>query len=126
MGNLIVEAGLWKGAKYIFSFMIPDGYPHTPPKVTLDNKIYHPNIDYDGNVCLNILKAHWRPVLSLEQVIHGLRFLFLEPNPDDPLNHSAAEVLRNNPNKFEQNVARSLQGGQVDEINFERNQGHTF
>lgn len=49
-------------------------------------QIYHPNIDLDGNICLNILREDWKPVLSLQAVLVGLQYLFLEPNADDPLN----------------------------------------
>ena len=71
------DGGYWKGATYTFNFAFPDDYPIKPPKVTCDNKIYHPNIDLQGNVCLNLLKADWRPILSTQQIIHGLIFLFL-------------------------------------------------
>ena len=37
-------------------------------------------------MCLNLLRKDWKPVLDTQAVIHGLLFLFLEPNPDDPLN----------------------------------------
>lgn len=49
-------------------------------------QIYHPNVDLEGNVCLNILREDWKPVLNLNSVMVGLQYLFLEPNPDDPLN----------------------------------------
>ena len=49
-------------------------------------QIYHPNIDLEGNVCLNILREDWKPVLNLNSVMVGLQYLFLEPNADDPLN----------------------------------------
>ena len=52
-------------------------------------QIYHPNIDLDGNVCLNILREDWKPVLDINSVIYGLIYLFYEPNPDDPLNKGA-------------------------------------
>jgi ubiquitin-conjugating enzyme E2 M len=55
----------------------------------------------------------WKPVLSISSIIYGLQYLFLDPNPDDPLNKEAAEVLRDNPRQFEQNVKRSIAGGQV-------------
>ena len=55
-------------------------------------------------MCLNILRDDWRPVLGINAVILGLIFLFIEPNPNDPLNHEAAEVMRSNRNKFISNV----------------------
>ena len=35
------------------------------------------NIDLEGNVCLNILRDDWKPIMSLNQVILGLQFLFM-------------------------------------------------
>ena len=86
--------GLWKGGKYIFKVAVPKGYPHNAPVATLLTPIYHPNIDLQGKVCLNILRADWKPILDLNAVILGLNFLFIEPNPNDPLNHEAAELQR--------------------------------
>merc|ERR1719384_2750357 len=107
------DAGLWKGGTFTFKFIVPDDYPHKPPKVTLEESIYHPNIDVNGAVCLNLLRADWKPILTVQQILHGLIFIFLEPNPDDPLNHSAARTLRENPEKFNSNVRKSLMGGYV-------------
>ncbi|KAL6031392.1 hypothetical protein STEG23_007033 [Scotinomys teguina] len=49
-----------------------------------------------------------------------LQYLFLEPNPEDPLNKEAAEVLQNNRRLFEQNVQRSMRGGYIGSTYFER------
>ena len=89
------DSGCWAGAKYNFTFAIPALYPHEPPKVTCNTKIYHPNINLEGNVCLNILREDWKPVLDINAVIYGLIYLFYEPNPDDPLNREAADLYRN-------------------------------
>lgn len=43
-----------------------------------------------------------------------------EPNPEDPLNKEAAEVLQNNRRLFEQNVQRSMRGGYIGSTYFER------
>lgn len=40
-------------------------------------QVFHPNIDLDGNICLNILREDWKPVLSINSVLYGLQFLFL-------------------------------------------------
>jgi len=77
----------WYGGKYEFSISVPDTYSFDPPKVKCNTKIYHPNIDLKGNVCLNILKEDWKPTLNVSTVLAGLYFLFTDPNPNDPLNH---------------------------------------
>ena len=71
-------------------------------------------------MCLNILRKDWKPVLGVNPVILGLVFLFIEPNPEDPLNHEAAKVLRENPRQFAQNVTRSMQGANIDGIQYPR------
>jgi ubiquitin-conjugating enzyme E2 M len=40
-------------------------------------KVYHPNIDLDGNVCLNVLREDWKPVLNINTIIYGLNHLFV-------------------------------------------------
>ncbi|RHY76796.1 hypothetical protein DYB34_009598, partial [Aphanomyces astaci] len=118
--RITVDTGLWTGAAYNFTFKIPSFYPHEPPKVRCVTKIYHPNIDLDGNVCLNILREDWKPVLDINAVIYGLIYLFYEPNPDDPLNREAAEMFRNDPRRFQDLVSRSLRGQFVQGIQFDR------
>ena len=101
---IVPDDGFWKGATVVFSFQVADNYPHKPPKVTCLTKIYHPNIDLAGAVCLNILREDWRPILNIQNVIHGLIYLFLEPNPGDPLNKEAAQVLIKDKAQFKQYV----------------------
>mmetsp|Transcript_15411 Transcript_15411/g.21084 ORF Transcript_15411/g.21084 Transcript_15411/m.21084 type:complete len:220 (-) Transcript_15411:1677-2336(-) len=110
--NVIVkpDSGFWSGARYNFTFSIPAGYPHEPPKVICKTKIYHPNINLEGAVCLNILREDWKPVLDINGVIYGLIFLFYDPNPDDPLNREAADLFRNDKAQFGRIVKRTLQG----------------
>ena len=88
-------------------------YPHEPPKVKCTQKIYHPNIDVEGNVCLNILREEWKPVLNLNAAVVGLQFLFLEPNASDPLNKEAAEDLARDREGFKRNVRTSMAGGTI-------------
>lgn len=64
-------------------------------------------------------REDWKPVLTVNSVIYGLQYLFLEPNPEDPLNKEAAECLQNNKRLFEQNVYKSLRGGYIGTIYFE-------
>lgn len=103
-----------------FTVEINENFPIDPPKIRCMQKIYHPNIDLDGNICLNILREDWSPVLNLNSVIIGLNFLFLEPNPNDPLNKEAANVLAKNKNVFASNVKVAMRGGSVDGERYDR------
>lgn len=114
------DEGIYKGGRFTFSFKVGPNYPHEPPKVKCETPVYHPNIDLEGNVCLNILREDWKPVLTINSIVYGLQYLFLEPNPEDPLNKEAAEVLQSNRRTFEQNVQKAMRGGYVGSVFFER------
>ena len=73
------DEGMYKGGSFHFSFAINQNFPHDPPKVKCKQKIYHPNIDLEGNVCLNILREDWKPVLNLNAVIVGLQVCQAQP-----------------------------------------------
>lgn len=70
-------------------------------------------------MCLNILREDWKPVLSLQAIVLGLQFLFLEPNPEDPLNKEAAQVLRQDRQRFEQAVRVTMRGGLINSVKFD-------
>ncbi|XP_052192553.1 NEDD8-conjugating enzyme Ubc12 isoform X1 [Diospyros lotus] len=114
------DEGYYAGGTFTFSFQVPPVYPHEPPKVKCKTKVYHPNIDLEGNVCLNILREDWKPVLNINTIIYGLFHLYTQPNHEDPLNHDAAAVLRDNPKLFESNVRRAMAGGYVGQTLFPR------
>ncbi|KAK4748015.1 hypothetical protein SAY87_014601 [Trapa incisa] len=114
------DEGYYVGGKFLFSFQVSSHYPHEAPKVKCRTKIYHPNIDLEGNVCLNILREDWKPVLNINTIIYGLYHLFTEPNHEDPLNHDAAAVLRDNSPLFAANVKRAMAGGYVGNTSFTR------
>ncbi|KAL5292873.1 UBE2M family protein [Megaselia abdita] len=71
------DEGFYKGGRFVFNFRVGPNYPHEPPKVKCETQVYHPNIDLEGNVCLNILREDWKPVLTINSVIYGLQYLFL-------------------------------------------------
>ncbi len=67
-----------------------------PPKVRFLTKIYHPNIDKLGRICLDILKDKWTPALQIRTVLLSIQSLLSAPNADDPLDPSVADHFKNN------------------------------
>lgn len=113
------QQGYYKQGKFKFEVNVTDNFPIEPPKIKCLQRIYHPNIDVNGNICLNILREDWSPALNLNAVLIGLNFLFLEPNPNDPLNKEAANVLKKRTYEFADNVAKSMHGKYVDNIPYD-------
>ncbi|XP_041584925.1 ubiquitin-conjugating enzyme E2 L3-like [Vulpes lagopus] len=56
-----------KGA-FRIEINFPAEYPFKPPKITFKTKIYHPNIDEKGQVCLPVISAeNWKPATKTDQ-----------------------------------------------------------
>mmetsp|Transcript_28076 Transcript_28076/g.86862 ORF Transcript_28076/g.86862 Transcript_28076/m.86862 type:complete len:151 (-) Transcript_28076:83-535(-) len=75
---------------------LPADYPMAPPKVRFLTKIYHPNVDKLGRICLDILKDKWSPALQIRTVLLSIQALLSAPNPDDPLDNQVAELWKTN------------------------------
>merc|ERR1712046_180527 len=75
---------------------LPEDYPMSAPKVRFITRIYHPNVDKLGRICLDILKDKWSPALQIRAVLLSIQALLSAPNPDDPLDNGVAEKWKNN------------------------------
>lgn len=97
------ESGVFK-----LDVTITDRYPYEPPHIRFKTPIYHPNIDNNGRICLELLKLPpsgcWRPVVTIEGVLLAIQTLLCTPNPDDPLMDSIARQYRLDKNEFEKNA----------------------
>jgi len=71
----------------------------------LKTKIYHPNVDDKGNICLPIISPeNWKPATKTDQVVQSLINLINEPEPDHPLRAELAEEFQKDRKKFLKNA----------------------
>merc|ERR1711915_263549 len=89
-----------KGA-FRIDITFPAEYPFKPPKVVFKTRIYHPNVDEKGQVCLPIISPeNWKPATKTDQVIQALAALVDDPEPEHPLRADLAEEYTKDKKKF--------------------------
>jgi ubiquitin-conjugating enzyme E2 C len=90
---------VYDGIRYKLSISFPDNYPFKPPTIKFITPIYHANVMLTtGEICLDILKENWAPVLTIPKILVSLRVLMAAPNVSSALNHDAGML-------FEKDVA---------------------
>ncbi|CDO76275.1 hypothetical protein BN946_scf184470.g33 [Trametes cinnabarina] len=120
--------GVWK-----IHVELPDQYPFKSPSIGFMNKIFHPNIDELGSVCLDVINQTWSPMFGAFSPLCAfphpgarsplpeppadminifevfLPQLLRYPNPNDPLNGEAAALLMRHPKEYDAKVKEYVQ-----------------
>lgn len=60
----------YSGGVFFLAIHFPTDYPFKPPKVNFTTRIYHPNINSNGSICLDILRDQWSPALTISKGMH--------------------------------------------------------
>lgn len=89
------------GGNFVLELDFGKEYPALAPKVRFATRIYHPNINAGGNVCLDLLKDKREPSRTVPDILLAVRSLLIDPNPDDPLVPEIAMLYKMDKAKYE-------------------------
>ncbi|KAK2959385.1 putative Ubiquitin-conjugating enzyme E2 11 [Blattamonas nauphoetae] len=86
------------GYKFLVEWQIPDDFPKIPPRAIFITPIWHPNINTDGRICLDLIhripekrEGVWNQTVSLWQAANAVRILLTDFNLEDPYNMKCAQ-----------------------------------
>lgn len=98
------EGSPFAGGIYELDIKFSDEYPFSPPHIEFITPVFHPNINSDGEICVNLLKEQWSPALTISQVLVAICSLLTDPNPDDPLVPHIAKLYRTDKDAYNEQV----------------------
>lgn len=66
---------VYEGLRYRLSLEFPAGYPYQAPRVKFVTPCFHPNVDEQGHICLDILKDKWSALYDVRSILLSIQSL---------------------------------------------------
>ena len=95
------EDSPYEGGVFFMNIDFPTDYPFKPPKISFQTRVYHPNINSDGSICLSLLKDEWTSDKTVSTIIMAIAQLLKEPQPDNALVAGIAAQFKEDLAKYE-------------------------
>ncbi|CAF2721791.1 unnamed protein product [Rotaria sp. Silwood2] len=102
-GRLLPNSEIYKDGSIRIQLIIGPEYPFKAPKVLIRSTIFHPNVDRNGEICLDLLSnvTSWTPTTSFISIIEEVTKIIDEPSADHIKYPEAASLFSTNKKEYE-------------------------
>ena len=95
----------YAGGLFWLRIMIAEQHPFRPPRMTFLTQIYHPNIDSQGRICIDILSDQYSTELTLQKCLLSITSMLAHPGLEEPLVMEIAQTYINDRDTYNANAA---------------------
>ncbi|XP_068655328.1 ubiquitin-conjugating enzyme E2 1-like [Aristolochia californica] len=99
----------WEGGVFALRLTFGDNYPEKPPRVCFTSEVFHPNVYFDGRICLDIIQDAWSPCHNVSTILTSVQSLLTDPNPASPANPDAADLYQHDIQAYNRRVRKCAQ-----------------
>lgn len=103
LGRILPNSNIYNQAAFQIEIKLPPEYPFKAPELRFVTKIYHPNVDDQGKICVDVLNSNetFKPTTSLTEVVKAVVTLIDHPNIDHALTPEIAAQYTSKRSEFD-------------------------
>jgi ubiquitin-conjugating enzyme E2 I len=97
----------WEGGLFEVTMNFSLDYPTIPPVCKFKQPIFHPNVFPSGLIGLDFLvrpEIHWRPTITIKQILLAIHTMLAEPDENNPSNAEACAIYCQNRSDYDAQV----------------------
>lgn len=115
IGRILPRSEPFNQTALQIEIQLPQEYPYKPPSVRILTKVYHPNVEENGRICLEILSptGSWTPSFRLANVINEMIDVIDHPNLNLPVNDSVANEYLYQKELYDEKLLEIIQNNKL-------------
>ena len=88
---------------FVIEFIFKNTFPKNGPEAIFKTKMFHPNVNSDGHICINLLN-NWDPKYSIVSVFYGILEIMDHPVASGGYSNEARNLLEKDEEAFYRKV----------------------
>ena len=96
----------YENGKFKLECIFGKQFPFKPPKIRMDTKIFHVNINHTGKICIDSLLKGWNKEMTFLMILQDIKEILEDPDVASSINDTALQIYATNMNTYNQIAAK--------------------